>query len=199
MLTTHLSHTLGAGLRWLVRKRVAISALAFASVLAISVLLGTRPREFAHGHDLVSLLSTAALLAGLAIRSWAAGTLVKNKELTTSGPYRLIRNPLYAGSFLMMFGACGLMDHWLAPLLMVVSILLIYQFTVHSEERRLHRAYGQAWTEYARRTPRFVPRTLSFDFSNWRVSQWLKNREYAAVLTTALVMVLIELWEQLAA
>lgn len=181
--------------RWIVRKRVAVSAVAFVSVVAVSVLMGTRPREFAHGHNAESLLSTSAILIGLAIRSWAAGTLVKNKQLTTTGPYRLVRNPLYTGSFLMMFGACGLMDHPLVPVVVVALILYIYTFTVRNEERNLFKRYGDAWTDYAQRTPRFVPRAAGFEFSDWRLSQWLRNREFAAVLATTAVMSAIEVWE----
>src|SRR5215208_3082581 len=43
-------------------------------------------------------------LAGEAIRIWAAGHLEKSREVTRSGPYRLTRHPLYAGSALMAVG-----------------------------------------------------------------------------------------------
>ena len=38
---------------------------------------------------------------GLWIRGWSAGTIHKDEELTTTGPYAFARNPLYVGSFLI--------------------------------------------------------------------------------------------------
>ena len=42
--------------------------------------------------------------AGEAVRFWAAGHLLKTKELITSGPYRFTRNPLYLGRLLIFTG-----------------------------------------------------------------------------------------------
>ena len=182
---------------WLVRKRVAISAVVFTSIIASSVLRGAKPRQFAQGHDFTTLVAMAALLIGLSTRSWAAGTLVKNKVLTTTGPYRLVRNPLYAGSFLMMVGVCGLLDKPLYPFAMVAVILAIYALTIRSEERGLSKRFGAAWNDYAGRTPRYMPRSIRIDFSDWRLSQWVKNREVAPVLATLFALAAIELWEHL--
>jgi len=44
--------------------------------------------------------------AGEAVRFWAAGHLLKTKELITSGPYRYTRNPLYLGRLLIFTGLC---------------------------------------------------------------------------------------------
>ena len=37
-------------------------------------------------------------LSGLGIRAWAAGHLIKNEQLATTGPFAYVRNPLYAGT-----------------------------------------------------------------------------------------------------
>src|SRR5262245_7484852 len=51
------------------------------------------------------------MIAGLgeALRIWAAGHLVKNKELSRGGPYAHVRNPLYLGTLLIVagFGVAG--------------------------------------------------------------------------------------------
>src|SRR5690606_30753053 len=43
-------------------------------------------------------------LAGLALRTWAAGHLAKNERLATEGPYAHTRNPLYIGTSLVAAG-----------------------------------------------------------------------------------------------
>ena len=72
------------------------------------MVLRTQPIMPFNLNQFGSVLGTGMALAGLAIRSWAAGTLHKMKELTRSGPYAMVRNPLYVGSFFMMFGFCAL-------------------------------------------------------------------------------------------
>src|SRR5262245_16872081 len=42
---------------------------------------------------------------GEILRFWAAGHLEKGREVTQSGPYRLTRHPLYAGSAIIALGA----------------------------------------------------------------------------------------------
>ena len=43
-------------------------------------------------------------VAGECLRLWAAGHLEKGREVTRSGPYRLLRHPLYAGSIVIAVG-----------------------------------------------------------------------------------------------
>ena len=43
---------------------------------------------------------------GILVRLWASGFVVKNKELSTTGPYGLVRHPLYTGNILMLIGYC---------------------------------------------------------------------------------------------
>src|SRR5438874_9870346 len=42
--------------------------------------------------------------AGELIRIWAAGHLIKSRELTSSGPYRWFAHPLYLGSSVIGIG-----------------------------------------------------------------------------------------------
>src|SRR5262245_52859196 len=70
--------------------------LGFAAAIAFLVFSRPTWRSLAIGAPLATL--------GLVVRAWASGVLRKNQELTTSGPYAYTRNPLYAGSFLMLIG-----------------------------------------------------------------------------------------------
>src|ERR1051325_9576781 len=43
-------------------------------------------------------------LLGLTLRAWAAGCLVKDRRLATSGTYAHLRNPLYVGTLAVAAG-----------------------------------------------------------------------------------------------
>src|SRR5262245_22624906 len=74
--------------RRLVRRRVAISAVLLAALVALDVLVFRRqPRDVLNLADPLVPVCEALILIGLFIRSWAAGTLRKKKELATTGPY----------------------------------------------------------------------------------------------------------------
>ena len=51
-------------------------------------------------------ISVGALIAvaGLGIRTLASGHVQKNEQLTMSGPYAYVRNPLYFGSVVLAVG-----------------------------------------------------------------------------------------------
>ena len=172
--------------QWIVRRRIAISLTCFLLLIVVNfVVRRTVPFSPIDVTQLGSLSGMVFVLAGLAIRSWAAGTLHKSAEVTSIGPYAVVRNPLYVGSFLMMLGFCILMKDWLALAFAAGPLAVLYWFQVRVEERNLATWFGTAWEQYASRTGRFFPRNLSNQmFSGWSGSQWLRNREYQAIYAT---------------
>lgn len=84
----------------------------------------------------------------------------KAHELATQGVYARVRHPQYVGFILIMF---GFLIQWptLLTLLMFPVLVLMYVRLSLSEERQTEQEFGQAWRDYAARTPRFVPRLSS--------------------------------------
>ena len=84
----------------------------------------------------------------------------KAHELATQGVYARVRHPQYVGFVLIMF---GFLIQWptLLTLLMFPVLVLMYVRLSLSEERQTEQEFGQAWRDYAARTPRFVPRLSS--------------------------------------
>jgi len=78
-------------------------------------------------------------------------------ELIQSGPYRLVRHPIYA-SMLALFLATGLLlTPWLR-LGIALTIFLIGQETrVHAEERLLIARFGKQYEDYRKRVWAYVP------------------------------------------
>src|SRR5688572_5891209 len=92
------------GLRLLTRKRVLITRIAVPLLILHNVLSGIRPHNPFDASDLVAMIGVALVAAGLFLRALAAGALNKRGGLSVGGPYRMLRNPLYVGSYLIMCG-----------------------------------------------------------------------------------------------
>jgi protein-S-isoprenylcysteine O-methyltransferase Ste14 len=132
-------------------KRVARrSRVPLGFVLAALYLWLAHPTPMAMG------IGAAVAACGLGLRAAAAGHVKKDRELTTSGPYRWVRHPLYAGSMLIAAGFAVASRNWWVVLAMAVMFAAIYWPVMLSEEEYL-RANFAGYDEYARRVPRLFP------------------------------------------
>ena len=176
-------------------RRVRITVFVFIALLLEDVITRTDPHNLTNFRDYRVLLGLGLVFSGLALRSWAAGTLHKRKRLATSGPYALVRHPLYIGSFFMMLGFCALVNDEENIWFVLGPILLLYIFRALHEEKSISAAFPEQWPAYAKKVPRFIPKRLPTQmFANWNLSQWLKNREYQAVSAVLLGLVAVQVW-----
>src|SRR5262245_47045183 len=91
--------------------RLALLWIAGAALVVVGAFYG-RPSPVGWGVGLV----VAGI--GVAVRSWAAGYLIKSRALITGGPYAYVRNPLYLGRVLIGTGLCiavALPANWPVP------------------------------------------------------------------------------------
>ena len=87
-----------------------------------------------------------------------AGTSLDNTpmdEPATEGLYRISRNPIYLGTFLIFIGIGIACASWLFLLLIAVFVVL-YDILIAPEERWCLEKYGDAYREYLNRTPRWI-------------------------------------------
>ena len=82
---------------------------------------------------------------GLAIRAWAAGSIHKDRELATTGPYAHTRNPLYLGSFFLGSGVTVAGGQWVFGVAFLVFFLLVYRATVLREVSELEVRFGEGY------------------------------------------------------
>ena len=78
----------------------------------------------------------------------------RTQHLMTEGPYRLNRNPMLSGTLLYLVGVVVWLWTWQA-LLVWVLFFAIMLVQVISEERRLHRDFGEEYDTYRQNTRRF--------------------------------------------
>lgn len=121
-------------------------------------------------------------LIGLAIRAWAAGHLEKNLQLTDSGPYARVRNPLYIGTLTAAAGFVIASRRWELGVVFAVVFLLVYLPVVELEEQHLRKLFPD-YGNYAARVPKLIPRLSPGTASRkpFRWSLYRHNREYEAL------------------
>jgi protein-S-isoprenylcysteine O-methyltransferase Ste14 len=114
------------------------------------------------------------------------------EQLNTSGIYSVVRHPLYLGNFFM----------WLAPVLIISDLWLTlffcafywiyYERIMFAEEQFLRKKFGQAYLDWANKTPAFCPNFFLYKNANLQFS--LKNvlkREYNSFFSLVFTMTLI--------
>jgi protein-S-isoprenylcysteine O-methyltransferase Ste14 len=150
-------------------------------------------------------LGTIGILLGLLLRLWTVGYIgVESRvikkatapRLCTGGPYRLIRNPLYLANMAIYLGFAGLsntLSPWL-PLFVLVIYGFIYSMIVRYEEDILCHTWQNAYKDYARLVPRWIPtgRPALAGEEHFRFTAVLKSERwtYVAVIATAASLIL---------
>src|SRR3989339_1353535 len=127
----------------------------------------------------------ALITLGEILRIWATGHLEKNKNLTTSGPYGYIKNPMYAGSFIILMGFNMLaINPYILYIILVelVAFMLVYIPTKRRiESTRLIDKFGQAYADYDSNVPDYIPRRLtpfkSLNPKSWTWRVFWENQE----------------------
>ena len=147
---------------FLARRRVTLGF-----VTALAAILLARPTWTSWSVGLM------VACAGEAIRIWAAGHIEKDREVTTSGPYRWMRHPLYVGSSVMALGVVIAVRSPLVAVLALLYMVTTIAAAVNTEEDRLRRAFGETYDRYARAQGPRTARAFS-------VARVLRNREYRA-------------------
>jgi protein-S-isoprenylcysteine O-methyltransferase Ste14 len=142
---------------WLFRHRTSLPGPV---ALAIAVLPGSDSASpFLVG------AGVAVTIVGELIRLWGVhhiGAISRTRTerlgpLVATGPFALVRNPLYVGNILLWVGfAIAARMLWLAPIILVL-LTLEYHAIVRWEETLLESRLGQAYRDYAARVPRWIP------------------------------------------
>jgi len=166
----------------------------FAFIVVLVLLARPRPAEVAIGFVIASL--------GEAVRFWAAGHLLKTKELITSGPYRYTRNPLYLGRLLILTGLCVMarLPYFANLILLAAGYAVFFFYYMPRKERvepaRLRAVHGEAYDRYFKAVPALLPTFRPYaNASNlgWSSDRMIRNRE-AWMVVGIVAITLFLLW-----
>ena len=141
---------------WLTSKFPGVDFLAHDSGHLLEVMFGwsTNP-HFGPFH----LLSAIFIGGGFILLASAWKVLYeaqRQHKLATTGAYARVRHPQYLGFILIML---GFLLQWPTLVTLVMFPILVYMYArlARYEEREVHAQFGDEYTRYAERTPRFIP------------------------------------------
>jgi len=115
----------------------------------------------------IELAGTVLYIAGLGLRLWSMHALRSafsydlkvgsGQELVTTGPYRLLRHPSYAGLVLWSAGLGLLVPSLPGVIVLVATTVPQIVHRIRIEERILEEHFGERWRRYASGTRALVP------------------------------------------
>jgi len=107
------------------------------------------------------------MVAGILLRGWSFHGLGQyftavikvspDQPVVTSGPYRLLRHPSYAGGLLAEVGIAVTSANWVSVAVSAVAWTAIIAWRIHIEETALLSALGDKYRCYASQHKRLIP------------------------------------------
>ncbi len=174
------------------KKRILLSQL-----IALAVIFLSKPASWTFFAAGLSVMAFGQL-----IRVLASSAIVKSRTLTVSGPYAVVRNPLYLGTAFMVLGLLISLSNPQSPLrtglawlITIVSFTLIYRVQINAEEEFLFSAYGPEFERYKSRVNAIIPRPSCLagflDVNAYSRETFLKNKEWRGFSGMAAVTVIV--------
>jgi len=137
-----------------------ITALYFALAALIDVLTVPAFRFSFLSWPVAAVISSVMLVTGIALYLFVTTQLIRGRsrhELITTGPYRIVRHPLYAiGLFLLCPGVCVLFRSWLVLTTPIIMAMVMHRL-LPVEERKLIEQFGDEYRGYQEKVPMVWP------------------------------------------
>jgi protein-S-isoprenylcysteine O-methyltransferase Ste14 len=145
---------------------------------------------FAQPQPLSFAVGAILALSGMLFRFYASGYIVKNKQLATSGPYSLVRHPLYTGNLLIVIGFTFASAQWWAVVVSLAFWFFYYPTAISYEDNKLHRIFGDDWKSWSQSVPAVIPRSIRIrSGGSWSLrTSWTENYELIIVVYTLLCL-----------
>lgn len=174
--------------------------------IGIVALLYANPSEFS------LIFGVLVAFVGEIIRAYGVafiGTISRtrsysNGQLVSSGPFSVLRNPLYLGNLGLSLGISIMAGVWWIPLLVIAFFYAQYIPIVAWEEMKLTRIFGQEYTKYCVEVPnRWFPKISVFYRYDWcvRPDSWgpaikSEKRTLTAIAFAVALMVALFVWNR---
>ena len=136
------------------------SKTVLAAVVAVILFYLAKDKDLRAAWFIPGALVT---FLGEGLRLWAAGHLRKNKQLTTTGPYSHVKNPLYIGTLLITIGYSAMAQNIYILIGGFVWFFIYYApYKKKQENEKLVASFGEAWSVYDKAVPDYLPRVSPY-------------------------------------
>ena len=115
-------------------------------------------------------IGLALAVLGQVFRIYAAGYIFKNKQLASTGPYSLVRHPLYLGNFIILIGFTIASANLYVAAGVVVFFLVWYPAAIAYEDSKLEIIFGEDWREWSKNIRAIIP--VRIRWSDLKASGW---------------------------
>ena len=91
-------------------------------------------------------------------RNWSITLEIRERhKLVCTGPYAVIRHPMYTSFMLMGLGQAFLLSNWVAGAAGLIGFAVLFFLRVDKEERMMLENFGPEYRAYMERTKRIIP------------------------------------------
>jgi protein-S-isoprenylcysteine O-methyltransferase Ste14 len=137
---------------------------------AVGLLLVAVCAYFAKPDTGTVAIGLAMALVGQVFRIYAAGFIFKNKQLASTGPYALVRHPLYLGNFLILIGFTLAAANLYVAIGVIVFFLIWYPAAIAYEDSKLENIFEEEWREWSKDIRAIIPGR--FRWSDLKADGW---------------------------
>ncbi|MGE5326727.1 MAG: methyltransferase family protein [Deltaproteobacteria bacterium] len=148
---------------------LALGSIPFFLLFSTRLRLGVLAERLYPDRRVVAPGGLALTLAGMSLTMWARYILGRNwsamvtikrdHRLIRTGPYAMIRHPIYSGLLLALLGTAFVVGE-VRGFLAVVFAFVAWFVKSRAEERFLREEFGEEYEAYRRHTYAFVPYLL---------------------------------------
>lgn len=189
------------------KNRIKIDGLFLSSVIILLGIIYQFPQLYPQSRmfdDVLDFFSVIVILKGIFLRMTARGYKKQfsqqGKGLVMTGPYSIVRNPMYLGTYLVGAGFVLLLWPWWAVFIFSLAFYARFRKQIMREEDFLGKAFGENYREYCQRVPRLFPRgkdLLSLEMK--KVFPWdlaWTTKEKGGILPALVGVLVLETFQQ---
>jgi protein-S-isoprenylcysteine O-methyltransferase Ste14 len=168
--------------------RKIVLAIGIAVGIFVFAVTDSRHVTGSTAHELIEWVGFVLIVVCILGRTWSSLYIGGRKieELVQTGPYSVMRNPLYFFSILGAAGVGAQSGSALIALICGVIALIVFRVVVGQEEKVLLERYGDIYRAFMTRVPRFFPKP-----SLWADDATLTIRPPRVVMTFADALVFL--------
>lgn len=188
------------------KRRLKINGLIIFLAVVLSAAfpyLFLRRTQAAFWDEFAKICGITLILLGQILRASSRGYKTTHSQnghsLIQGGPYALVRNPMYLGILLIGLGVVLVLFNFWALVIFLFVFITRYLLLIFTEEKKLLAAFGQAYQDYQRRTPRLIPAlgaVFKKDLAEYLPlkTPWLR-KEIGTILTVFFAVFFLQGWK----